>query len=242
MKKGFTLAEILITLAIVGVVASMTIPTLVTSNQKKVWANSLAKAVNTMSNSLSLMVMKDGAYGLIDSQLWADLNNGIDVKTAFENNLGSTMVFTDKYSDGTSSYTAIPKTLYGVEKSGLFEDYTKIITKGNITYFVYPAKAANSNYLVDSDSWVMDVIVDINGNDAPNTIGKDIFGFLVSDEGRMLAYGNSYPGVLSIGDTSAGDSSRFENVWEDYCPDPNKTDTGFCCTGRVVAEGYKINY
>lgn len=34
MKKGFTLAEVLITLGIIGVVASMTIPTLIAKHQK----------------------------------------------------------------------------------------------------------------------------------------------------------------------------------------------------------------
>ena len=34
-KAGFTLAEVLITLGIIGVVAAMTIPTLMTAYQKK---------------------------------------------------------------------------------------------------------------------------------------------------------------------------------------------------------------
>ena len=52
-KKAFTLAEVLITLAIVGVVAAMTIPTLVvkindkvTENQNKVFQAKLIKALN----------------------------------------------------------------------------------------------------------------------------------------------------------------------------------------------------
>lgn len=244
MKKGFTLIEILITLAIVGIVAAMTIPTVTSSSKKQIWSSSLSKAVNTMSNSLSIMIMKDGAYGLIDSQLWTDLNAGTDVVTAFKDNLGKTMIFMDKYDDGTSAYTATPKTLYGTVKSDLFKDYTPLITKGNITYFVLPAKTATNNYEVDSDAWVMDVLIDVNGNDAPNTIGRDIFGFLVNDEGRMLAYGNGAAGqpASSIDDTSAGDSSRYENSWSDYCPDSTKTDSGFCCTGRLVKENYKMNY
>ena len=37
-KKGFTLAEVLITLGIIGVVAALTIPTLVQNYQTKSWA------------------------------------------------------------------------------------------------------------------------------------------------------------------------------------------------------------
>ncbi|MBQ8167804.1 type II secretion system protein, partial [bacterium] len=36
-KRGFTLAEVLITLAIIGVVAAMTIPTLVANYQQRSW-------------------------------------------------------------------------------------------------------------------------------------------------------------------------------------------------------------
>ena len=36
MKKAFTLAEVLITLAIIGIVAAITIPTLVKNYKKKV--------------------------------------------------------------------------------------------------------------------------------------------------------------------------------------------------------------
>ena len=35
MKKGFTLAEVLITLGIIGVVAAMTMPTLIQNHQKR---------------------------------------------------------------------------------------------------------------------------------------------------------------------------------------------------------------
>ena len=50
MKKGFTLAEVLITLAIIGVVAALTIPSLVTRVQKANIGPTLAKVVNTLEN------------------------------------------------------------------------------------------------------------------------------------------------------------------------------------------------
>ncbi len=45
MKKiGFTLAEVLITLGIIGVVAALTIPTLVNNYQKKTYVTGLQRA------------------------------------------------------------------------------------------------------------------------------------------------------------------------------------------------------
>ena len=80
MKKGFTLAEILVTMMIIGIVASMTIPTLVKSQQKQKQTAALAKAVNTMSNATSLMIARDGSYGLNDSTMWAEIADGMPQK------------------------------------------------------------------------------------------------------------------------------------------------------------------
>ena len=45
-KFGFTLAEVLITLGIIGVVAALTLPSLVTNYQKQVTVNKLKKFYN----------------------------------------------------------------------------------------------------------------------------------------------------------------------------------------------------
>lgn len=41
MKKAFTLAEVLITLGIIGVVAAITLPTLIANYQKKSFRNTV---------------------------------------------------------------------------------------------------------------------------------------------------------------------------------------------------------
>ena len=52
--KGFTLAEILITLGIIGVVAAMTIPTLITNYQKKASVTKLQKAISILNQAYKL--------------------------------------------------------------------------------------------------------------------------------------------------------------------------------------------
>ena len=53
MKKGFTLAEVLITLGVIGIVAVMTIPTLVQSYEEKATVAKLKK-INSLILSPSL--------------------------------------------------------------------------------------------------------------------------------------------------------------------------------------------
>ena len=47
MKKAFTLAEVLITLGVIGVVSAITMPTLIQNQQEKVLINQL-KVANSM--------------------------------------------------------------------------------------------------------------------------------------------------------------------------------------------------
>lgn len=54
MKKGFTLAEVLITLGIIGVVAAMTTPALMTNYQKRSFVSKLQKAISTINQAYML--------------------------------------------------------------------------------------------------------------------------------------------------------------------------------------------
>ena len=59
-KKGFTLAEVLITLGVIGGVAAMTLPTLIKNYQKHVWVNQLKTTVSILQNAIKQMMLDDG--------------------------------------------------------------------------------------------------------------------------------------------------------------------------------------
>ena len=63
MKKslGFTLAEVLITLGIIGVVAAMTMPTLINSTQGAQYKAAFKKALSAISQGVTLNVALDGS-------------------------------------------------------------------------------------------------------------------------------------------------------------------------------------
>ena len=62
MKKrnAFTLAEVLITLGIIGIVAAMTMPTLITDARKKTTATKVKKFYNMMNNAVQFSIAKNG--------------------------------------------------------------------------------------------------------------------------------------------------------------------------------------
>ena len=60
MKKGFTLAEILITLAIIGIVAALTIPSVISNSQQQEYKTGLKKAVSVLNQAITTNLALDG--------------------------------------------------------------------------------------------------------------------------------------------------------------------------------------
>ena len=59
-KKAFTLAEVLITLAIIGVVASITIPSVIVNTQQNEFKTGLKKAVSVLNQAITMTQALDG--------------------------------------------------------------------------------------------------------------------------------------------------------------------------------------
>ena len=59
-KNGFTLAEVLITLAIIGVVATMTLPALMSNTQEQQAKSALKKGINTLTEAAATAQAIDG--------------------------------------------------------------------------------------------------------------------------------------------------------------------------------------
>ncbi len=59
-RFGFTLAEVLITLTIIGVIAAMTIPTLLSNTSDQEYKTGLKKAVSTINQAITMQYALDG--------------------------------------------------------------------------------------------------------------------------------------------------------------------------------------
>lgn len=63
-KTGFTLAEVLITLGIIGVVAAMTLPTLIAKNQERVLVTRAKKSYTSILNAFNLYKAENQVFDL----------------------------------------------------------------------------------------------------------------------------------------------------------------------------------
>ena len=59
-KRGFTLAEVLITLAIIGVVAAISIPSVISNTQQQEFKTGLRKAVSVLNSAITMNMALDG--------------------------------------------------------------------------------------------------------------------------------------------------------------------------------------
>lgn len=60
LKKGFTLAEVLITLAINGVVAAISIPSVISNTQQQEFRTGLRKAVSVLNSAITMNMALEG--------------------------------------------------------------------------------------------------------------------------------------------------------------------------------------
>ncbi|MBP3924436.1 prepilin-type N-terminal cleavage/methylation domain-containing protein [bacterium] len=103
-KAAFTLAEVLITLGIIGVVAAMTMPALITKYQKKVTSQKLKKFYTVMSQAIKLSEVENGPY-----PDWAPVTDGGNLPveeliTWYNTYLDKYIVSIDKRKPDSSHY------------------------------------------------------------------------------------------------------------------------------------------
>ncbi|AOR38276.1 hypothetical protein BHV42_03280 [Candidatus Melainabacteria bacterium MEL.A1] len=162
-KIAFTLAEVLITLGIIGVVAAMTMPSLVANYEKKRTATAVKKAYSELSQALKLAEVD---YG--DMEYW-DYPDGFDIE---ENK-----AFVNRYI--TPYYKGVT-----MLQDGMISDWTGISDTGinfissNGTIFSGKPNSTNAFY----------VLIDVNGFKKPNKMGTDIFYFATST-GKLMPDG-----------------------------------------------------
>ena len=68
-KSAFTLAEVLITLGIIGVVAAMTLPSLIGNYKKKQTVTQLKKSYTVLSQAVKMSELKNGSIDYWDYTL-----------------------------------------------------------------------------------------------------------------------------------------------------------------------------
>ncbi len=234
-RNAFTLAEVLITLAIIGVVAAITIPTLITNYQKKVYVAKLQKGISVLNQGVKLMMATEGVSRFEDieanSTACGEKNTG---------GSGPLFAINTNARECFNSYFSKYFKIVDYNKSLNYQDedfykYSSVIFHNGKTGKLFSMMNMGGYYgfrtqdgmIIWPNGFNADAIIDVNGSDEPNEIGKDIF---ILDRNEF--------GNYSVSGLDTWDDESNNN---DYCGD-DKKGNGYGCSGRIMAEGWKMNY
>lgn len=242
-EQAFTLAETLITLGIIGVVAALVIPPLVTEYQKNVTVEGYKKAYSTLQNAVKLSTVDNGAVESWDFPSTA--LNTTQAITFFNKYLKPYLSISSSCETATKGCWSKTQAINGNDSvlTGLTHSYIikYILTDG--------ADLSILNYGQGSNKGVQEIFVDINGFKPPNIMGKDVFGFILAQksgsynagDGNLIANissGGIYPDGYNI--ESQGDyatSYSFRGCGKDV----TKHDyAGVWCGYKIIQDGYQI--
>lgn len=181
---GFTLAEVLITLGIIGVVAAMTIPTIITNYKKHIIETKLAKAISTVNQIVRQSEAENGEMETWDKTLAPIeyLNNYIKPYTK---------IVQVCEEEGSCGFELKHNIWLNLRHEG-DNYYNSPFTNGRIPFIVmdgimFVFGTAQSSGFMDNDKII---IVDINGSQRPNIFGQDVF-FLerIEEKDAIVPYG-----------------------------------------------------
>ncbi|MBE7706062.1 MAG: type II secretion system protein [Cyanobacteria bacterium SIG30] len=172
--KAFTLAEVLITLAIIGVVAALTIPSVITNYKNQEIATTLKKAYSMLASTSNLAI-KD--YGPVSGWNIPE-GYGIDLSVDFAEKYIIPYLRVSKTcgtsNEGDCEYKYIRRRSNGTPSTvSLASYFTKFyLANGTLvgvasqSFGEGAGKHVNAMYYIDT-----------NGKNAPNELGKDLFIF-----------------------------------------------------------------
>lgn len=195
-RNGFTLAEVLITLGIIGIVAAMTIPTLMNNKVKQETVSKLEKEYTVLSQAIKLSENDNGPNSTWD---WGDGSGTLTPRTSF-----------DTY---WAPYLKILKYCNSYSDCGYKSNYIKFLSGTDSTSNIYdgttriPVILSDGSTLIIVSSPSKLIYFDINGGAGPNKYGKDVFRFILNSQKGI--YPDGYWYVQSTTDCKSGGNGLY---------------------------------
>ena len=209
MKKAFTLAEVLLTLVIIGIIAAITIPNIHANSQEQERIARVKKNYSILANAMTLVK----AYG---GDFIFEVSNDSDqnMKDWFDEYLKPFLITTKVcYNEKGCWSSGDTKNLNG---STVYYNRTGVGVGANIitavlndgTFIIVDAygKASIGTYFgmdIESDNGLV-VFFDINGAKKPNTMGKDIFVTVFTENGLVPAWSDRTQAQRNLDCSSSG--------------------------------------
>ena len=223
LKQGFTLAEILIALTIIGVIAAVTMPVLIGNSQDKELAAGLKKNYSVFKQVLTHYYADTGEMLTQSTEnTAADSKRIKEALIKYVSNIKDCGYGWESYDAANNTQSCIPFGKFG----SIYKTYNGNNLGGSAGAFDQGQFVLSDGTAVflnaDSPHGTL-ISVDVNGFEKkPNRLGKDLFVFQLTQDGDLLPGG------------AAGTWYSDENT---YCSNTStNTKNGAGCAAKVLQE------
>ena len=252
---AFTLAEVLITLGIIGIVAALTLPGLLGNYKKQMYVSQLKKSVSTLEQGFRKAIADDGVDKLEDTQLWNKIDhsiysdNGPEASDEFWSSL-------KKYFNILSTSPQEYSTYYlngdAVDNEEKFNDMHNTVQFADgsciIQFFLMqnPSKRGEQDcQMIKEHGGTMcgyhgDMTIDVNCRKGPNVYGRDIFHFILSEEGLLYPFAGKEWALYAYYSKPLDESPSY---WRNFSkPCGTNGSSGTDCSAYLVENGWIMDY
>ncbi|MBP5426517.1 MAG: prepilin-type N-terminal cleavage/methylation domain-containing protein [Clostridiales bacterium] len=196
-KNSFTLAEILVAMAIIGVVAALTVPSLSEAYRKRVLTTQLQRAYAEVSQ----------AAGLVMSN---EMPDDFKLSKAVKNKdfLGKYLTVSKKGQWGGASQ-------YGFfyDKYATYDLFNNEMGSKYHNWNNFDCGVTKSGAAICIDKYGIGIL-DVNGENGPNLIGRDAFQITFKPNGQVIGNNSDYRPLESIIEGNWDiDSPNWEWTW-----------------------------
>ena len=217
---AFTLAEVLITLVIIGVVAALTIPNIMQKYTEQTTVKKVQKFHSNLANAYSLAI-KD--HGPASEWGFSGTYNAESAEKIYKILFKSYFKIA-KNCGGDNTGNCFANTAYKGLNSKAINNYSN---KTGFYKFTLDDGSTVFNYTSGNNIWI---VYDTNGIKGPNQFGRDTFHFLIYND-KFIPYGSPL---------LAKNINTINTSFQTYCSpngDPDSTNSGISCAAWVVYKG-----
>lgn len=179
--KAFTLSELLIALTVIGVIAIMVLPNLVTGIYERVWSTQLQSIYKAVENTSKKLLADEQAPKLSRTMLTKGSTETVeDTAGAFLKKYFKITKDCEK-SSGNCFAAAYKNINGGTVELGVSNDFYCVSVSTGASICLQPASVKS-----DGTFNYAKFIVDTNGSSQPNMAGYDLFLIYVDEDGEII--------------------------------------------------------
>ena len=220
-KSGFTLAEVLIALAVVGIIAVLVLPVVTTRAQNKVFETAYETQVKNLLNSLQALPIVENSTSIDGTMMFTNNANLEDFASTSGTYIQKYMKVS-KYCGNTpegcfaGNYTEFKNNTKSVYSTSNIKGACAVLKNG-VSICLRPAQRdENGNGFVSG-------YFDLNGKKGPNVYGRDLRSFLIDIDDATVYNAENPDQVITL------DNSTIEKPQD--CE-----DEGGICTPEILPE------